>query len=51
MSHVGVFEIVVAVQSAFCLEMHQNNFFYFLEIIFDISTLKRYENIKKIYFK
>jgi hypothetical protein len=51
MSHVGVFEIVVAVRSAFCLEMHQNKFFYFLEIIFDISTLKRYENIKNFYFK
>jgi hypothetical protein len=29
--------------------MHQNNiFFYFLKIIFDINTSKRYENIKKI---
>jgi hypothetical protein len=41
--------VAVTVQSAFCLEMHQNNiFFYFLKIIFDISISKRYENIKKI---
>jgi hypothetical protein len=42
-----VLEIVVmiAVQSAFRLEMYQNNiFFYFLKIIFDISTSKS-ENI------
>jgi hypothetical protein len=40
--------VAVTVQSAFCLEMHQNNiFFYFLKIIFDISISKRYENIKK----
>jgi len=32
----------------FGLKMHQNNFFYFLKIIFDINTLKRYKNIKKI---
>jgi hypothetical protein len=39
----------VAVQNAFCLEMHQNEFFfYFLKIIFDISTSKRSKNIKKI---
>jgi hypothetical protein len=37
----------VAFQSAFCLEMHRNNgFFYFLKIIFDISISKRSENIK-----
>jgi hypothetical protein len=35
-----VFGSVVAVvfQSVFYLEMHQNNFFYFLKIIFDISA-------------
>jgi len=46
----GVFEIVVAVaiQIVFRLEMHQNKFFYFLKIIFDISTSKRSEKIKKI---
>jgi len=35
-------ESVVAVvfQSAFYLEMHQNYFFYFLKIIFDISASK-----------
>jgi hypothetical protein len=30
--------VAVAFQSAFYLEMHQNNFFYFLKIIFDISA-------------
>jgi hypothetical protein len=47
-----VFEIVVAVaiQIVFRLEMHQNKFFYFLKIIFDISTSKRSENIKKTHF-
>jgi len=45
----SVFEIVVvvAVQSNFHLKIYQNKIFYFLKIIFDISTLKRYENIKK----
>jgi len=28
--------------------MHQNKIFYFLKIIFDISTLKKFENTKKI---
>jgi hypothetical protein len=32
--------VVVAFQSAFYLEMHQNIFFYFLKIIFDISASK-----------
>jgi hypothetical protein len=41
-----VFGIVVAVQNAFRLEMHQNDFFYFLKIIFDISISKRFDNIK-----
>jgi hypothetical protein len=36
---------VVTVQSIFFLEMHQNIFFYFLKIIFDISILKRSKNI------
>jgi hypothetical protein len=41
--------VVVTVQSVFCLEMYQNNFFiYFLKIIFDINTSKQSENIKKI---
>jgi hypothetical protein len=44
-----VFEIVVAVaiQIVFHLEIHQNKFFYFLKIIFDISISKRSEKIKK----
>jgi hypothetical protein len=35
----GVFEIVVAVevQSAFRLEIYQNNFFYFLKIILNVN--------------
>ena len=41
--------VTVTVQSVSRLEMHQNNiFFHFYKIIFDISTLKRSENIKKI---
>ena len=46
----GLFEIVVAaaVQSAFRLKMHQNDVFYFKKIIFEISTSKRSENIKKL---
>jgi hypothetical protein len=32
--------VVVVVQSAFLLEMHQNDIFYFLKIIFEISTSK-----------
>jgi hypothetical protein len=36
------------VQNVFRLEMHQNDFlFYFLKIIFEISTSKWSENIKK----
>jgi hypothetical protein len=46
-----VYEIVTAVQNAFRLEMNQNKNIYFLKIIFDINTLKRSENIKKIHFK
>jgi len=34
------------------LEIHQNNiFFYFFKFIFDINTLKRSKNIKKIILK
>jgi hypothetical protein len=46
-----VFEVVVTVafQSVFCLEIHQNIFFYFLKFIVDINTLKRYKII--IFFK
>jgi len=39
--------VAVAVQSVFCLEMHQNNVFSFLKINFDISTSKQSENTKK----
>jgi len=37
-----MFESVVAVafQSSFYLEIYQNNIFYFLKIIFDISSSK-----------
>ena len=41
--------VVVAVQNAFRLEMHQDHiFFYFKKIIFDISASKRSKNTKKI---
>jgi hypothetical protein len=40
--------VAVAIQSAFRLEMLQNDvFFYFLNFIFEISTSKQSENIKK----
>jgi len=40
--------IVVAFQSAFHVEMYQNNFFYFLKIIFEISASNKI--YKKINF-
>jgi hypothetical protein len=43
-----VFDSVVAgaFQIAFCAEMHANDFFYFLKIIFDISTSKQSKKYK-----
>ena len=32
--------IIIAFRIIFCTEMHINDFFYFLKIIFDISTSK-----------
>ena len=32
--------VAVVFQSVFCAEIHPNNIFYFLKIIFDISTSK-----------
>ena len=44
--------IATVFQSAFRSEIHQNNiFFIFLKIIFDISTSKRFKNLKKYNFK
>ena len=45
----SVFEsvIVIVFKSVFHLEKYVNNFFYFLKIIFEISTSKWFENIKK----
>ena len=44
-----LFRSVVVI--AFYSEIYQNNlFFYFLKIIFDISTSKWFKNIKKILF-
>jgi hypothetical protein len=40
--------VVIAVQSAFFLKKHQNNFFKYLKNYFDISTSKRSEKIKKL---
>jgi len=40
--------VVIAVQSAFCMKKHQNNFLKFLKNYFDISTSKRSEKIKKL---
>jgi hypothetical protein len=42
--------VVVAFQSVFHAEMHQNDFFYFLKIIFDISISKQSKTYKKINF-
>jgi hypothetical protein len=40
--------VAVAVQNTFRIEMHQNDvFLFFLKIIFKISILKPFENIKK----
>ena len=39
--------VAIVFQSVFHLKMHQNDFFYFLKIIFDISALKSSENTKK----
>jgi hypothetical protein len=38
--------VVVAFQIAFRAEIHANDFFYFLKIIFDISTSKRSKKYK-----
>jgi len=38
--------VMVAFQIAFCAEIHANDFFYFLKIIFDISTSKRSKKYK-----
>ena len=40
--------VAVAFQITFRAKMHQNDFFYFLKIIFDISTSKWFENTKNI---
>jgi hypothetical protein len=42
--------IIVTVQSIFYLEIYQNKFFLFLQIIFDSNTSKESKNIKKISF-
>jgi hypothetical protein len=42
---------MVVFQSVFCVEIHQNDiFFYFLKIIFDISASKRSKTYQKINF-
>jgi hypothetical protein len=38
--------VVVAFQIAFRAEIHANDFFHFLKIIFDISTSKRSKKYK-----
>jgi len=38
--------VMVAFQIAFRAEIHANDFFYFLKIIFDISTSKRSKKYK-----
>jgi len=48
----GLFEnvVTVAFQSVFHAEMHQNDVFYFLKIIFEISASKRSKTHQKIIF-
>jgi len=43
--------VAVAVQSAFCLEIHQNDVFFFKKIIFKIKTSKQSENKKNNFNK
>jgi hypothetical protein len=38
--------VAVAFQIAFRVEIHANDFFYFLKIIFNISTSKRFKKYK-----
>jgi hypothetical protein len=38
--------VAVAFQIAFRAEIHANDFFYFLKIIFDISTSKQFKKYK-----
>jgi len=38
--------VEVAFQITFCAEMYVNDAFYFLKIIFDISTSKRFKTYK-----
>jgi len=38
--------VVVAFQIVLCAEIYANDFFYFLKIIFDISTSKRSKKYK-----
>jgi hypothetical protein len=42
--------VVVVFQIIFHAEMHVNDFFYFLKIIFDISTSKHPKHTKHIKF-
>jgi hypothetical protein len=48
MSYKSVFDNVIAsvFQITFRAKMHANDFFYFLKIIFDISTSKRSKTYK-----
>jgi len=42
--------VVVVFQNVFHAEMDQNDIFYFLKIIFEISATKRFKTYKKINF-
>ena len=43
--------VAVAFQSVFYVEIHQNNIFLFLKIIFKISISKQFKTYKKINLK
>ena len=38
---------MVIFQNVFCVEMHQNNIYLFIKIIFEISASKRSKTYKK----
>jgi hypothetical protein len=42
--------VAIVFQSTFRAEIHQNDIFLFLKIIFKISALKRFKTYKKLIF-
>jgi hypothetical protein len=42
-------KVKIIFQNIFHLKIHQNNFFYFLKLIFNINISKKFNNTYKIY--